>query len=75
MSDNDFIFAVARIRVKEKSLLSDADVAQMTALKDEKAVLAYLKDKGCRTQPDAAAAVFQDHGRKNHKRNQADAET
>ena len=46
MSDNDFIFAVARIRVKEKSLLSDADVAQMTALKDEKAVLAYLKDKG-----------------------------
>ena len=46
MNDNDFIFAVARIRAKEKSLLTDADVAQMTAMKDEQSVLAFLKDKG-----------------------------
>ena len=39
MGDLDYIFAVARIRVKEKSLLSDTDISQMTAMKDERAVL------------------------------------
>ena len=46
MKDMDYIFAVARIRVLEKSLLSDADISQMTALKDEQAVLSFLTDKG-----------------------------
>ena len=35
MGDNSYAFAVARIRVKEKKLLSDADIAQMAAMKDE----------------------------------------
>ena len=46
MKDMDYIYAVARIRVLEKSLLSDADISQMIALKDEQAVLAFLSDKG-----------------------------
>ena len=46
MKDMDYIFAVARIRVLEKTLLSDADISQMIALKDEQAVLAFLSDKG-----------------------------
>ena len=46
MSDLDYTFAVARIRVKEKSLLSDTDISQMTAMKDERAVLGYLADRG-----------------------------
>jgi V/A-type H+-transporting ATPase subunit C len=46
MSDLDYVYAVARIRVKEKSLLSDSDIAQMTGMKDEKAVIAYLEEKG-----------------------------
>lgn len=44
--DTKYIFAVARIRVKEKSLLTDAEVRQMTAMPDEKAVLQYLTDRG-----------------------------
>ena len=46
MKDMDYIFAVARIRVLEKTLLSDSDISQMIALKDEKAVLSFLTDKG-----------------------------
>ncbi len=46
MSDLEYIYAVARVRVKEKSLLSDADIAQLSGLKDEATVLAYLADKG-----------------------------
>ena len=45
MGDN-YIFAVARIRVLEKSLLTDSDIAQMSGMKDEEAVTAYLSDKG-----------------------------
>lgn len=44
--DTKYIFAVARIRVKEKSLLTDAEVRQMTAMPDEKSVLSYLSDRG-----------------------------
>lgn len=46
MNDTDYIFAVARIRVKEKSLLSDADIKQMIGMKDEEAVLDFLMGKG-----------------------------
>ena len=45
-SDWDFTYAVARIRVLETHLLSDADVGAMVAAKDEDAVLTYLRDKG-----------------------------
>lgn len=41
-----YIFAVARIRVLEKGLLTDGDIAQMSAMPDEKSVIAYLSDKG-----------------------------
>ncbi len=46
MSDLKYVYAVARIRVKEKYLLTDADVRQMAGMKDDKAVLSYLSDKG-----------------------------
>ena len=46
MGDNSYAFAVARIRVKEKKLLSDADISQMAALKDEASVLSFLADRG-----------------------------
>lgn len=46
MNDLDYIFAVARIRVKEKSLLTTADFRQMASLKDEDAVLEFLLSHG-----------------------------
>lgn len=46
MSDMDYVFAVARIRVKETKLLTDADVRQMVSMKDDTEVLNYLIDKG-----------------------------
>lgn len=46
MSDLEFAYAVARIRVREKSLLSDTDISQMVGLKDQKSVLSFLMDKG-----------------------------
>jgi V/A-type H+-transporting ATPase subunit C len=45
-SDWDYTYAVARIRVLETQLLSDSDVGSMIAMKDENAVLSFLKDKG-----------------------------
>ncbi len=44
--ENLFAFAVGRIRVREKYLLSNEDVAQMIALPDEGAVLSFLSEKG-----------------------------
>jgi len=46
MGDSDYIFAVARIRVKETSLLKDADISQMAGMKDVKDVMAFLSDRG-----------------------------
>ena len=46
MSDLDYVYAVARIRVKEKMLLSDADVSQMAGMKDEEEVMGFLSQKG-----------------------------
>ena len=56
MGDNSYAFAVARIRVKEKKLLSDADIAQMAAMKDEASVLAFLADRGWGDSQTAAGA-------------------
>ncbi|MEE8886034.1 MAG: V-type ATPase subunit [Eubacteriales bacterium] len=46
MNDLQYVYAVARIRVKEKSLLTDSDVRSMAAMKDTKEILAFLSDKG-----------------------------
>ena len=46
MGDLNYVYAVARIRVKEKSLLTNADVAQMCGMRDADAVLGYLSEKG-----------------------------
>ena len=46
MAEMNDVFAVARIRAKEKSLLTDADINQMVAMKDQAAILSFLRDKG-----------------------------
>ena len=46
MGDLDYVYAVARIRVKEKSLLTDVDISQLAGMNDAKSVLGYLEDKG-----------------------------
>ena len=46
MRDADYIYAVASIRVMEKSLLTDADVQSMIGMKSEAEVLGYLTEKG-----------------------------
>ena len=45
MGDLDYIFAVARIRVKEKSLLSDADIRHLIGLPDAKTAAADKADR------------------------------
>ena len=44
MSDLNYAYAVARIRVLEKYLLSDSDIEQMIAMPTDDAVLAFLKE-------------------------------
>lgn len=46
MKDADYIYAVASIRAKEKSLLTDADVQTMVGMKSEKEVLNFLTERG-----------------------------
>lgn len=46
MRDADYIYAVACIRAKEKTLLNDADVQTMVGMKSEKEVLSFLTEKG-----------------------------
>ena len=46
MRDADYIYAVACIRAKEKTLLTDSDVQTMVGMKSEKEVLSYLVEKG-----------------------------
>lgn len=46
MSDLSYAYAVARIRVLEKYLLSGSDIEQMIASPDEASALAFLKEKG-----------------------------
>lgn len=46
MSDLNYAFAVARIRVLEKSLLSNSDVEQMIALPDAERAADFLRERG-----------------------------
>ena len=46
MRDLDYIYAVARIRVKEKSLLSDDDIRRMAGMEDCREILNALSDRG-----------------------------
>lgn len=46
MSENQYTYAVARIRAKEVSLFSQAVIEQLLACKDEKQCLQFLTEKG-----------------------------
>ena len=46
MYDEQYTYAVARIRAKETSLFSQATIGQLMACKDEKQCLQFLVDKG-----------------------------
>ncbi len=46
MTDNQYIYAVARIRSKELQLLNKNDIDQLLNLKSERECLRYLADKG-----------------------------
>ncbi len=46
MRDADYIYAVASIRAKEKTLLTDSDIQTMVGMKSESEVLSYLKERG-----------------------------
>ena len=46
MKDADYIYAVACIRAKEKTLLTDSDIQTMVGMKSEKEVLSFLTERG-----------------------------
>ncbi len=46
MRDADYIYAVASIRAKEKSLLNDSDIQTMVGMKTGEQVLSYLTERG-----------------------------
>ncbi len=46
MAENQYTYAVARIRSKELQLLSRSDIEQLMNLRNEKECLRYLTDKG-----------------------------
>jgi V/A-type H+-transporting ATPase subunit C len=46
MKNADYIYAVASIRVKEKTLLSDTDIQTLVGMKDKKDILQFIKEKG-----------------------------
>jgi V/A-type H+-transporting ATPase subunit C len=46
MADNEYLYAVARIRTKESSLLNKSDLDQLMNCKNEAACLRLLADKG-----------------------------
>ena len=46
MQQQDYIYAVARIRFKETKLLSDADLLSLLSAKDTDAAMRLLRDKG-----------------------------
>ncbi len=53
MGKSKYIFAVASIRAREKNLLSDQDVQTMAGMKDSKAVVSYLTERGWGTNADS----------------------
>lgn len=69
MSKMDYLFAVASIRVREKYLLTDADVSQMAGMKDEREVLQYLTERGWGSgdPQESADEVLRDETDKNQK--------
>ena len=46
MKNADYIYAVACIRAKEKTLLTDSDIQTMAGMTGEKEVLSYLVERG-----------------------------
>ena len=60
MAEMNDVYSVARVRVKEKYLLTDADIEQLLQQKDEASMLSFLKDKGWGTdaEDDSAAAIL-----------------
>lgn len=46
MRQDDYTYAVARIRFRETKLLSDADIAALLSAKDVESVMRLLRDKG-----------------------------
>lgn len=46
MADTKYTYAVARIRTKETTLLTDAAIEQILACRNEEAALNFLKEKG-----------------------------
>lgn len=55
MSGN-YVFAVARIRAKERQLLSDADIQQMINMQDPKMILGLLEEHGWEMSDDGQTA-------------------
>ena len=58
MAEKNDIYSVARVRVKEKYLLTDADIEQLLTQKDQEAMLAFLRDKGWGSDGAGAAAML-----------------
>lgn len=50
MKDVDFAFAVAKVRVKENSLLSFSDCERLCSFRSEKDALGFLAEKGYNTE-------------------------
>lgn len=66
MAEMNDIYSVARVRVKEKYLLTDTDIEQLLQMKDEAAVLGMLSDKGWGkdlAEPDAHAMLASEEAR------------
>lgn len=51
MKNADYIYAVASIRVKEKTLLSDADIQTLIGMNGKKDILQYIKERGWGNNP------------------------
>ena len=57
MSEN-YVFAVARIRAKERQLLSDADIAQMISMNDPKMIMGLLEEHGWEAGEDGTTYIL-----------------
>ena len=64
MPENDFVYAVARIRAKELSLLSAAFLEQLLALPDEAAGLKLLNEHGWGSAGQDAGTMLSEERRK-----------
>lgn len=64
MSDQSYVYAVARIRSKELSLLSGTFLEQLLSAPDEESCLRLLNEKGWGNSDMSAEAIFQEEHRK-----------